>query len=246
MRRFTKSLVVGIHNGYEYLRFSLPSLSLAPVDELILVLDRVDHVDKYKRFIRQVLPNAQILEKNFAIRKFRPNETFQYGFDHANGDLFYVSAEDVILDTAEFSDSYWQDPEVGMVDFRYYEKDPFKFNFHVAWEGLLLKVSDGLFHYGTIRSGFFGVRREVLEKVGGLKDYATEEDWLRKEVVASGYRHIHIKTTHNLHLRPTYDKQRQIMQGISRKEQCHSFARVVLHSFLHLKPYVLKGYIQCR
>lgn len=246
MIRLTKSLVVGVHNGYEFLSLTLPPLRNVAVDELIFVLDRVQQVAKYKRLIRYFLPNAQILEKNFAVTKYRPNETFQYGFNHANGQLLYVSAEDIILDSAEFKDVYWHDPQVGMVDFRYYQKSPFKFNFNVAWDDVLLKISDGVFKYGTVRSGLYGVRRDVFDEIGGLKDYATEEDWLRKQVIASGFKHVHVKTTHNYHLRPSFDKQRQIMQGISRKEQGHSFRRVVLHSLLHIKPYVLKGYIQCR
>jgi hypothetical protein len=245
MMSFTKSLIVGVHDGYELLQFSLPSLNIVPVDEVLMVLDRVKNVDKYRRIIHNYVPKAKILEKNFAVRKNRPNETFQYGFDHAHGDLLYVSAEDIILDPAEFSDSYWQNPAVGMVDFRYFQRDPFKFNFHVAWDGFLLKFSD-VFHYGTVRSGLYGVRRELLEKIGGLKDSPTEEDWLRKDVMAAGYRCVHVKTTRNFHLRPVFDKQRQIMQGRSRKEQGFSFARVVLHSVLHLKPYVLEGYVKAR
>jgi hypothetical protein len=79
MMSFTKSLIVGVHDGYELLQFSLPSLNIVPVDEVLMVLDRVKNVDKYRRIIHNYVPKAKILEKNFAVRKNRPNETFQYG-----------------------------------------------------------------------------------------------------------------------------------------------------------------------
>ena len=175
----------------------------------------------------------------------RPAETFSYGFTHAKGDLLYVSAEDVVLDPENFQEFHWINPQVGMVDFRYYQCDPFRWNFHVTWDTALLKLSDKLFRYGTVRSGLYGIRRTIYDKVGGLKDCATEEDWLRRDVQALGYIHHHVKSTNNFHLRPSYDKQRQLMQGISRRKQQYSLLRTIAHSILHLKPWVFKGYCQC-
>ena len=205
-----KSLVIGVHDGLTYLPFTLRNYAQLPVDEKIFVLDHCRPFSLYEKTIRHFVPDAKIIRKERNETKYRPCETFSLGLSKAQGNILYVSAEDVILDPKNFDEKYWVDSTVGMVDFRYYQCDPFKFNFHVAWDTLLTKVSDKL-GYGSVRSGLYGIRRDLLDKIGGLKDSPTEEDWLRKDVVQLGYSHVHIKTTRNLHLRPSYDKTRQLM-----------------------------------
>lgn len=238
-----KTLVVGVHDGLVYLPFTLPRLKQLPVDETIFVLDHCENEEAYIKLIKKTMPNAIIIPKHYAKTKYRPNETFTLGFKHATGELIYVTAEDCLLDPIMFQEKYWRSADVGMVDFRYYPYDPFKTNYHVLWDMALLKISD-LFGYGTVRSGLFGIRREVYDLTGGFRDVPTEEDWLRKDVKKTGYRHVHIKTTKHLHLRPSYDRKRQIMQGTTRYEQHIAFWRVLAHCCLHLKPLVMLGYLQ--
>jgi len=239
-----KSLVVGIHDGLNLLHYSLRNLPNLPVDEIIFVLDRCNPLPQYIDRIKMHVPNAQVIVKTEKTAQYGPSETFRTGLDKATGELLYVSAEDIILDPTNFSEEYWRDPNVGFVDFRYYQHDPYRFNFHVCWDTMLLTLSDKLFNYGTTRSGLYGIPRNVYDEAGGIVDSPTEEDWLRKTVVSLGYKHLHIKSTRNIHLRPSYDRQRQLLQGASRRKQGYSLSRAVAHSILHFKPYVLKGYLQ--
>lgn len=243
-----KSLVVGVHDGLKYLPYTLPyvsALTLCLVDEVVFILDRVDDMDAYRKLIAKWVPiKSKIYFKLSKKWEYGPAETFNLGLSMCSGDILYVSAEDIALDPNNFKDEYWEDEDVAMVDFRYYQRDPFKWNFHVKWDNMILKVSDRVFRYGTVRSGIFGVRREVFEELGGLKDCPTEEDFLRKDIIERGYKHLHIKSAENYHLRPSYDRARQIMQGISRREQGFSLKKTIAHSILHLKPFVLYGYLK--
>lgn len=257
----TKSLVCAFHDGEALLDIVLPWLVKLPVDDFVFVFDNpsAEMLRIFDRYVKgNFRANCQIVilrDNPEGYTNFGPNKCWKYrrayvfnvGFSLAVGDLIYVCAEDLILDHANFDEKFFADNLVAMVDFRYRNYNPFCLNIRPAFEWALSGLMDHIRKdSATQRSGVFVIRKRVF-RVIGFEDVPTEEDWLRKRVVGMGFKHFHvIGNKGNWHLRPGYTKDRQFLQGVSRFHQGHGFVRVLGHTILWLKPYVLKGFLYAK
>lgn len=260
-----KSVVIPFHDGERYLKYSLPPLAKLPVDEFVIIFDRVS--DNLRTLFEFYFPKSQRHKCKFIIRRtpskvncktvgldddhlkdwtYDRAKIFSMGLRLAEGDLLFVSAEDIVLDPCNFDEEYWMDKGVGMVDFRYLNYEPRGLNLRNAWLWNLTKFVDRFGRRGaTQESGIYGVRKSVYEQIGGLEDVPTEEDWLRRRVKESGFKHVHVtRNKGNIHLRTSQDKERQLMQGKTRFLQGQGLVKVLGHGLLYFKPYVILGYVQ--
>lgn len=261
-----KTVVIPFHDGEQYLKYSLPSLRDLPVDEFVIIFDRISA--KMQRLFERYFPKNQRPKCKFLLIREPSEENckiinmpeealkkwvharariFNMGLGMAEGDLLFVSAEDIILDPKNFDERFWEDPDVGMVDFRYKNYEPDGINIRNAWLWILVKIVDRIGRRkATQRSGIYGVRKSVFDSLG-IEDVPTEEDWLRRRIVEHGFKHIHIiDHKKNIHMRTSQDKERQLMQGKTRYLQGDSILKVLGHCVLYLKPYVVLGFIKER
>lgn len=244
------SVALPVHNEEKYLPYSLGSLVDAPIDELVVVLDRCsDHSKEIvERFKNEwsTFP-VEIYEKSWHRWRYKA-EAWQFAFAQATSDIVYGLGADLCADHAMFNLAPFKDANVALTNYRYYPCNLTKFDFNACWDTVLLKLLDRISPYkGSQRSGVFALRKSVWEQLGGFADVPSEVDVFRQAVVDHGYTFVHDPSTKVLHLRGGYDRARQYLQGVARWQQLsYPLWKVVAHCFLHFKPHVLPGYLHSR
>jgi len=247
-REISLSIVMPVHNEAEYLRFSLPAFKLVEkgVDEFVFVLDRC--TDESEKLVKAVFPEAKIHVKTVSKWRNKCAESFQYGYDRANGDIIWAVGADILPDPEipriirrEFS----KDPRLGTLCFRYLDYDLFNFKrkiqgfYNNLYKSLIQHVRKEARH-----TGFYAFRRQMMLEIGGLEDVPSEYDFFSRKVKKSKWRYKYIPYTNTLHLRPGLSKAKQYEQGKARFHlPQYSLLKTVLHSFVHFKPYLIVGYL---
>ena len=220
----------------------------APVDELIFVLDRC--TDQSESIINNFSKHSSFPVKIFqkSLKKWKHiAEVWQYAIEHATNEIVYPLGADVVADSSMFNPKPFTDKKVAIVTYRHY---PYRLNMlhlHEGWEMLLSKTLDKLAIFKVTRFGVFGLRKSVFNELGGFSDVISPFNDYKRRVLKAGYACLHNSNTNILHLRPEWDKRRQYALGRARSIELHyPLWRVMLHSVLHLKPYVLSGYLDAR
>jgi len=222
----SQTIVMPIHNEEKLLLYSLrPLLDLPQYIRIIIVLDRcTDRSEQIIKWFARHRQNVKIVHKNAVFKTANPAwDAYLFGSEYADHFLYWIGADIVI------------NPE--MFDVRYLSGfTPLKFQYidypnHLgfAYFKLLSKLTK---HYCC----------EVFEKSQlALYDFPREEliGLSRKQ----NFRLINLSV---MHMRKTKNNLREYTQGFNRRLQKESFVRVVLHSILFWKPYVLIGYLYGR
>jgi hypothetical protein len=174
---------------------------------------------------------------------------YNYALREAKGDWLYVLAPDLALDEEMFVMpwilDYWpSSPPVDVVTFRYWngglDLSPAE-RFREEWDNTLKHLLDLTPRKGDQRSGLMAIRRSAWEKTGGFRDCPNfEEVFLLK----SGLHIVHDRKTRIMHLRSGYSPDKQYLQGVARRRAGYPAWKTLAHSMLHLKPHVLRGYLQ--
>jgi len=182
----TISGVMPVHNERPYLPFCLKALEKAPLDELVILLDRCE--DGSDRFIfewtrKKTYPFDLLVTRRSSF-KWHSNisEDFNEAFNLASGDIIYSLAGDCIYPNWIF-------------DFRFFKKnDAVCFSFHdyrlgrhfhssanLVLERLLWRYNvwhGKVLHLPYRTFGVFGIKKEVWKQVGfldiGEKDYTPQ------------------------------------------------------------------------
>jgi hypothetical protein len=176
---------------------------------------------------------------------------YNYCLNHSFGDRLFVLAPDLwldpgILQTPRIFDTYEKltGEHFDVVTFRYWNHGlglSFLGRMREEWDNVLKKMLDLTPRRGSQRSGLMAIRRDAWEKVGGFVDSANFEELF---LLHSGLAHYHNTYSKILHLRTGYSKNKQILQGVARRQSGFPLWRVFGHSVLHFKPYVLVAYLQ--
>jgi len=239
------SACLPIHNEAKYLRYSLASMRKLDVDEWIVVLDRC--TDESEKLIKKYLPKAKIYHKT--TRKWRNPvaESFQYAYDRATGEVLLALGADLIVDPqiTEIIRKLFRNPDVGTVCFRYLNYDLFslRLRIHGFYENLYKSIVQH-FRKEARHTGFYAFRRQMMEEIGGLRDVPSEYDDFCRRVKNSRWKYVYVPFTKTLHLRVGLTKTKQFTQGKSRFYlPQYDLKKTLFHAFIHMKPYLLLGYL---
>jgi len=244
------SVVMPVHNEEAYLPYSLPSLKRIEhyFCEVIFVLDNC--TDKSKTIIQKHFPEATIYEKQEHKWNFYAAEAFQYGFDRASGDIIWALAADLIFDPVipNIIKNVFADEKIGTVCFRYLNYDLFNhWNMVKGSYDNVYKTIMQYFRREARHTGVYAFRRQMMLEIGGLADIVSEYDEFCRRVTKNGWKLVYVPSTHLLHLRPGLTAKKQYMQGVARFYlPSYNLSKTLLHSFVHLKPYLITGYLHAK
>lgn len=244
------SIVVPVHNEENYLPYSIPSLLKLrdKVHEYIFVLDNCGDNSIY--YIRRYFPDTKILFLNRHRWRYYAAESFQYGFDHADGDVILAAGADLIIDMdiPDIINKVFQDSTVGSICFRYLNYDLYSFTrrLHGFYENIYKNIAQR-FRKAARHTGFYAFRRSLMFEIGGLKDIVSEYDEFSRRVKKHGYKVVYIPYTRTLHLRPGLTNNKQFIQGAARNTlPQYNILNTLFHSIVHLKPYLFTGFLYGR
>ena len=239
------SLIMPVHNEEEYLPKSLESLKRVEgqFSELIFILDRC--MDNSETVVKQWFPNGKIVKKQFASWKNSLAENFQLGFQVSVGDVICTMDADVTApnslgrlllelkgNVASVAPKLITCKSVSRLNWLYY-----------YWEKTRIFSPLGQQPRGAFRL----IRRDCLKQIGGFKDVIAQETQLDINFRASGYQSIIVKDVTYYHLRKfSFRKavRSQILAGRMRKNMGMPFWRVLAHSLLRLRFFVVYGYVR--
>lgn len=237
------SVVLPVHNEEEYLPFSLNALVKAPIDELIIILDRC--TDRSEHIINRVkFPyKVQIIKKTDQKWRCATAEVFEIGFSHTKGDFLYTMAADFVLDYRnQFDLRYFEKADI--LSFFYYAYDLHQFKYRQWYLNFLNRyINIAKIWQGQLawRSGHMAFKRELWEKLH-LQDVPSEYDNFLERAIKAGFQYKFVRNVKNYHLRVGLRKDRQLLQGMSRAQRGVHPLMVLGHCFIHFKPYVWVGY----
>jgi cellulose synthase/poly-beta-1,6-N-acetylglucosamine synthase-like glycosyltransferase len=244
------SIVVPVHNEEVYLPYSLLSLKQIKnqVSEIIFVLDNC--TDKSECLIRAVLPDVTILTLRKHKWKYYTAESFQYGFNKASGYVICAAGADLVVDKElpSITQESFRDEKVGTVCFRYLNYDLFSpwLKFIGTYDNIYKRIIQH-FRKEARHTGFYAFRRKMMEEIGGLADIISEYDEFCRRTEKSGWKVRYIPQTTTLHLRPGLTPRKQYFQGVARAYlPDYNLAKTLLHSLIHIKPYLIVGYIHTK
>ncbi|HLE74762.1 MAG TPA: glycosyltransferase family 2 protein [Candidatus Bathyarchaeia archaeon] len=238
------SLIMPIHNEEEYLPESLKTLKNIENQffEFIFILDRC--TDNSGSIVMQWFPNAKIIKKESSKWKNSLAENFQLGLEASKGNIICTQDADATAppnlgslldklqgDVASVAPTLLTRKDASFLNRLYY-----------WWEKTRRFAPLGEEPRGAFRL----IRRECLEQVGGFKDVIAQETQLDIELRNSGYRSIVVKDAVYYHLRKfSFRKaiRSQIQAGRMRRQLHMPFWRVLGHSVLRLRPFVVYGYL---
>jgi glycosyltransferase involved in cell wall biosynthesis len=247
------SVVIAVHNEAEYLSYALKRLQPSPIHEFIFVLDRcTDNSEEIARkFIAKTNAKCKIITKTFQKGLNPAFESFDFGAQYATGDFIYYIGADIAVDPKIFNAENWR--ERSALKFRYYNYNLFGSKVPYAYEKVIIKLSEKL---GAKVGQCFveAFRRDFWKKFWtehppeNLEGFLKEPKFTLKHILAEDDRKmfINITTTECLHLRPKLTRGQQLLQGIARYLLNYPFPKVLFHSILYFKIYVLLGYLQAR
>ena len=238
------SVIMPVHNEEKYLPVSLESLKEARISELIVILDRC--TDSSESIVKKNFPEAKIINKKQCGWKNSYAENLQIGYEHASGRIICIHDADIKSSpevfnfllrelkgrVASVSPEIWTYKEESFLNLLYY-----------YWEKTYRITPFG----GEPRGGFRLIRRECLERIGGFKDVIAPDTQLDIDLRKIGYESKLCRGVACLHLRRFSFKKAvksQIISGKMRREINMSFWRVLGHSIVRLRPFVLYGYLK--
>jgi glycosyltransferase involved in cell wall biosynthesis len=245
----TVSAVIPVHNEEYYLRYTLPAYQrLRGVDECVFVLD--DCTDRSEAIIRHWFPNAVIhVLHDWHKWPRKVAESFQYGFEHSIGDIIMAMGADLIFPPTHpnlVKQLFQSDPLLGTVCFRYYNDDVSSrwIRVHGFYDNLYRSLVERI-RSEARHTGVYALRRSMMEEIGPLSSaIISEYDEYMRRVKASRWHYQYCSSTNIKHLRAGLTKSKQLVSGQSRAMlPQYNLWKTLFHSLIHIKPYVLQGYI---
>ncbi len=242
------SVVMPVHNEEKYLPYSLRSLKFIDglVDEFIFVIDNCSDNSEY--MIKTMFPTSIISHLDTHKRRFLASETFQQGFDLASKDIVLATGGDLVVsrELPGIIRSVFSDPLMGTTCFRYINYDLLSLKMRAKgyYENLYRNMIEK-FRKQARHTGFYAFRKKTMNEVGGLRDEPSEYNEWSSRIKESNWLYKYIPSVCAIHLRPGLEKSKQILQGQSRFHlPNYNFVKTLFHSFVHVKPYLIQGYIQ--
>lgn len=247
------SVVMPVHNEERYLPYSLGSLLDAPVSEFIFVLDHsTDNSEEILKKFASKYPKCKILKKTKS-RWLNPSaESYDYGAQHATGEIVYFIDADVVVDPAVFDEKNWR--KGNALRFRYYHYNLYGPKLKYGYEKVLLTISEKLRlstgHFATViafdKDYWKKTRHETPPE--DMEGFRKNPRFVIKHILLQEHKtvFINVDTTNCLHLRPKTTKSQQTLRGIGRYLLNYPFWKVVLHSVLYFEIHTLVGFLQAK
>jgi glycosyltransferase involved in cell wall biosynthesis len=238
------AVVMAIHNEQEYLPISLGSLRAAPIAELIAILDRC--TDDSETIVRNIFPKANIIKKENTEWNNSYAENLQIGLRHSNGEFVCIHDADIKSSPEVFPILMKEikDSTVSVSPALETCKSISLLNlFYHYWEKTYMLAS----LRREPRGGFRLARREILEKIGGFKDVEAPDTQLDLDLRRAGYDSKLVEEATCVHLRKVSVKRAirsQRLSGRMRRRMNMPFWRVLGHSLIRARPFVLYGYFE--
>jgi cellulose synthase/poly-beta-1,6-N-acetylglucosamine synthase-like glycosyltransferase len=236
-----------IHNEAKHLPVSLRGLKAIPQINgqsirLIAVLDRC--TDSSEAIVKKYFPDALVIKKDTVKWKNSYAENLQLGFQHSTSAVVCILDADILVfyqsfvrlldgsrDNASVGGNVLVDKNAGFLSLMYH-----------FWE----KTFDLAFEREPW-GGFRAIRREALAHIGGFKDVLAPDTQLDIDLRRAGYTVKFVREAYCYHLRKvTLEKcvQGQVQSGRMRRYMKTSFPRVLAHSVIRLRPFVVYGYLK--
>lgn len=247
------SVVMPVHNEERYLPYSLRSLEKAPISEFIFVLDHsTDRSEEILRKFASKYPKCRILKKT-KMRWLNPSaESYDYGAQHARGEVVYFIDADVAVDPAVFDEKNWK--KGNALRFRYYHYNLYGNKLKYGYEKVLLRISEKLGlstgHFATVisfnKAYWEKTRHETPPE--DMEGFRKNLKFVIKHILLQEHKTVfaNINTTNCLHLRPKTTKSQQTLRGIGRYLLNYPLWKVVLHSVLYFEVHTLIGFLQAK
>lgn len=235
------SCVLAIHNEEEYLKYSIPSLKLCPIDQLVAVIDRCN--DRSESMIKSFWSTeALIVHKCTANWSNSCAESKSIGCGYADKPILLVTDADLILDYASVvkaKNLLENRNDIDLVCLTYHQ--------YSLKGSIFSRIVDEVSNFVwritrrlklmPVRSGIYLVRTSLARQADNMSEYDNLQQKLRTTYVE----------TKSKHLRPRYNKEAQLSRGMSRaKLPQYSFLKIILSSVIELQFFTLKGYLQAR
>jgi|Deesub1362A_J573_1020465.scaffolds.fasta_scaffold00008_94 glycosyltransferase involved in cell wall biosynthesis len=240
------SAIMPVHNEEEYLPRSLSSLRNlnTKVDEFIFILDRC--TDRSEEIIREIFPEGKIIHKHEAKWRNSLAENVQMGYKASSGDVIWIVEADIVVppnilevllpelkgNIVSVSAKVITDKSVSFMNLLYH-----------YWEKTYNFSPLGREPRGACRL----ILRRALDEVGGYKDALVVDSQLDRDLRSLGYEVKFVDKISCLHIRRfSFRKaiRSQKRSGVYRRQVNMPFWRVLGHSIIRLRPFVLYGYLK--
>jgi len=238
------SVIMAIHNEERYLPRSLPPLVKADINEFVAILDRC--IDNSEEIVKQHFPKAKLIRKEQPKWMNSYAENLQLGYEASKGSVVCIHDADIesppqLLTAlmrhlegtvASVSPMIRTDKKTSVLNLLYH-----------YWEKTYELAPLGREPRGGVRL----IKRKYLEEVGGFRDVAAPDTRLDLDLSRSGHESKLIEEVVSLHLREfSFRKaiRSQILSGRTRRQHRAPLWRVLGHSIIRLRPFVLYGYFR--
>lgn len=242
------SIVCPIKNEINLIPITLPSFYALNPSEVILCLDKTANKDII-RIIKKVAKahNAENITKIIKVEK-NPEYKFHQawvrrkGFLIAENDLILTTDIDIILNPKIREYLNLIQGNVKLISFSKISY-PITFRSAIAW--LIQK-----FYYHKSFTGLYAFSKSAwleTEDFVSLKKIPRGEDTHLHNCLTKKYKDKFISDIKNINLRPKETKKYQFLLGWNRwKIRKTPLWRIILSSFLYIRPYLLIGYLKAR
>ena len=237
---------MAIHNEAEYLDDSLEALRRLEdqMSELIIILDKC--TDNSEDLVNKYFPNAKKIEKNKCFWKNTYAENLQIGLKTSIGNVICIHDADIRSPPELFSvlleELNGNIKSVSPLISTYKNASIINFIYHY-WEKTRRIAPLGEKPRGGVRL----IMRDCLNMIGGFKDVIAPDTQLDIDLNGLGYQSILCRHIVCLHLRKISSRKsinNQIISGEMRRQIGMPFWRVLGHTIMRLRPFVLYGYFK--
>lgn len=246
MGDFDVSIIMSIHNEAEYLNYSLGTLKKieSQMKEFIVILDKC--TDNSKDIVKKYFHNAKIIEKNICSWKNSYAENLQIGYKISAGSIICIHDAD-IKSPPEFLNELLKElkgniKSVSPAIYTYKEASLTNL-IHYYWEKTRKIAPLGEEPRGGVRV----IIKGCLDEIGGFKDVIAPDTQLDIDLRSLGFQSKLCKNVICFHLRKITLRKTintQIMSGKMRRQIGMPFWRVLGHSILRLRLFVIYGYLK--
>lgn len=247
MSKIQWSIVCPIKDEVDLITKTFPSFYAVNPSEVIFCFDNPPHKEAYE-IAKKIADKHKNIPTKFLFVDRNPEFGFHQawvrrkGFLEAKHDLILTVDIDIILDPKVREYLSYIKGNVKLVSFSKFSY-PISLRKVVAW--LIQK-----FYYHKSFTGLYAFSRSAwleTEDAESLKKIVRGEDTHLHEALTRKYDDKFIAGIKNIVLRPAESRKYQYLMGWNRwKIRRASLWRVLISTFLYLRPYLLVGYLKAR
>ena len=243
------SVVVPIKDETEILRLSLPSIyALEPHEVVIPIEPNTKSIEIVRKIARK--NNFQERTKIIVLHEKTPDWSFRQayarrrGFREASNDLILTTDADIIVDPQIKNHfNLLGKGNIKLVSFS-------KLTYPVSLRVIMTRLVTKLFSHRPGFTGLYAFSKSAwqeTENEESLKRILRGEDSHLHEALTKKYNVSFVPSVKNIKLRPTESRRYQYLVGWYKwKTRRKPLWRVLMHTFVYYRPWVLVGYLKAR